>query len=72
MFIELASLNLLASAARWRDNPWSPRPQKKVQAMNPPKRFKDMRNEDLPAELIELGELLETIDSDRSEQLLSS
>ena len=40
--------------------------------MNPPKRFKDIRTEDLPAELMELGELLETIDSDRSQELLSS
>ena len=40
--------------------------------MAAPKRFKDARNDDLPAELLELGELLETIDSKHRDELLSS
>ncbi len=40
--------------------------------MTIPKRFKDNQNDDLPADLIELGELLQNIDSDQSDELLSS
>lgn len=40
--------------------------------MNSPKRYQDSKNNDLPAELLELGELLESIDSERRQDLLST
>lgn len=40
--------------------------------MNSPKRYQETRNNDLPAELLELGELLEEIDSEKKQQLLST
>ena len=62
--------NLLASWWRGRDNRLRPKPERVPMAA--PKRFKDARNDDLPAELLELGELLETIDSKHRDELLSS
>ncbi|GAB5441267.1 MAG: transcriptional regulator [Fuerstiella sp.] len=40
--------------------------------MTSPKRFKDDQAEDLPAELVELGRLLESIDGEKSAELQSS
>ncbi|APZ96792.1 transcriptional regulator [Fuerstiella marisgermanici] len=40
--------------------------------MSVPKRFQHSNNDDLPAELQELGELLEEMDTDRRQELLVS
>ncbi len=40
--------------------------------MSPPKRFQARCNEDLPIELVELGELLQDMDSDNQQDLVSS
>lgn len=44
-------------------------PQLASAPMTSPKRFKDDQAEDLPAELVELGRLLESIDSEKAEEL---
>ena len=40
--------------------------------MNPPKRFQESDKQDLPAELIELGDLLNELNTDRHEELMAS
>lgn len=40
--------------------------------MNSPKRYRDAECRDLPAELVELGGLLQSIDSERQPELLES
>jgi hypothetical protein len=47
-------------------------PQNVSAPMTSPKRFKDDQAEDLPAELVELGRLLESIDGEKSAELQSS
>lgn len=38
--------------------------------MSQPKRFQDRKSDELPAELVELGELLNSVDSDRKDDLM--
>lgn len=40
--------------------------------MHPPKRFQNSGGDDLPAELVEFGELLESLEADSKDELLVS
>lgn len=40
--------------------------------MGSPKRFQDSENDDLPAELVELGELLKSVDAEARPDLIQS
>lgn len=44
---------------------------KKALKMSQPKRFQDRNADELPAELVELGELLNQLDPEHSEQLIA-
>ena len=45
-------------------------PQRKLLVMTQPKRFQDRKTDELPTELVELGELLNSIDTENKTELL--
>lgn len=73
--LQQTATELLATQGTQSDNAMRAKvarsPQRKLQKMTQPKRFQDRNADELPAELVELGELLGQVDCEHSEELVA-